>query len=120
MASMAGARRTFGPAESYYLKTIKGASQFFCDWGEPLPHWCVFRLQGGPQPPSPDTPRRPVPFRAPAKLHRGSSISGEPPRSPSLSLEIPVLTLTFAVASGGSSIELSEWVRWAKLEARAR
>ena len=24
------------------------------------------------------------------------------------------------MASGGSSIELSEWVRWAKLEARAR
>ena len=96
MASMAGARRTFGPAESYYLKTIKGASQFFCDCGEPLPHWCVFRLQGGPQ------PHPPTPLVGPSLLEprrnytgalrfRASHLEALP-----LSLEIPVLTLTFA------------------------
>jgi hypothetical protein len=103
MASMAGARQTFGPAESYYLKTIEGASQFFCDCGEPLPHWCVFRLQDGPQPPSPDTPRRPVPLEprrnyTGALRFRTSHLEALP-----LSLEIPVLTLTFArVHSYGS------------------
>ena len=86
-----------GPAESYYLKTIEGASQFFCDWGNRFPHWCVFRLQDGPQPPSPDTPRRPVPLEprrnyTGALRFRASHLEALP-----LSLEIPVLTLTFAV-----------------------
>jgi len=87
--SMAGARRTFGPG-NYYLKTIEGAShdfgfrapegaKFFAT-GEPLPHWCVLGLRDGPQPPSPTALVSPS-LRAPAKLHRGSSIRASHNRS---------------------------------------
>jgi hypothetical protein len=116
---MAGARRTFGPARSYYLKTIEGTSQslwlphtakakFFCDWGEPLPQWCVFRLAGRAAPPSP-IPSRPVPleprcnFAGALRFQRPSQPLPLLPRSPLLTLTLlrqPVLTYAVAPAHG--------------------
>ena len=78
---MAGARRTFGPARSYYLKTIEGTSQslwlphtresqIFLRLGGTAPPLVRFRLAGRAAPPSP-IPSRPVPLE-PRRSYTGA------------------------------------------------
>ena len=103
MASMAGARRTFGPAVSYYLKTIEGASQFFCDWGNRFPMSAFSACRTGLSP-HPPTPLVGPSLKSPGEITPGlfdfGRATSKPFPSPSKSL---MPTLTFArVHSYGS------------------